>query len=143
VIVYYYFHLQILICIINAEKYGTLSLAKFSDENVQSRTFTLYNFFIFLLYFIIILKVNVISRVQLQTVGFYYILSKLVGSGTGHVVGFYYIIFSFLVTYILTWIIHIRVNDLANFYLKSSCLCCLLSLSESFFQFYHLVWSQT
>ena len=31
--------------------------------------------------------VNFISRVQLQTVGFYYILSKLVGSSALHVGG--------------------------------------------------------
>ena len=52
-------------------------------------------------------------------------------------------VFSFLVTYILQCEIHIRVNGLTYFFLKSFFLCYLLSLSESFFQFYHLVWFQT
>src|SRR5215208_1608169 len=95
------------------------------------------------MFYVKILIVNVISRVQLHTVGFHYLLSKLVGSSALHVVGFYYIVFSFLVTNILQYDIHILVNTLTYFFLKSFFLCYLLSLSESFFQFYYLVWFQT
>ena len=54
-------------------------------------------------FLIIKLNWNIINWVHLQTVGFHYLLSKLVGSSTLHVVWFYYIVFSFLVTYILQW----------------------------------------
>ncbi len=40
-------------------------------------------------------KTKSINRVHILTVGFIYILRKLFGSRAFHVVGFYYIIFSF------------------------------------------------
>ena len=66
-----------------------------------------------------------------------------VGSSALHVVGFYYVLFNFLVTLFCNVIIHILANNLTYFFLKSFFLCYLLSLSESFFLFYYLVWFQT